>query len=190
MRNRGLMSLFAAGMFLPLVSFAQDASIPKPVIDSIAKDLATLQATVVEGQARLNAAQASSATGWNIDSVKATASKPALRLGATETANQLSTATPGEKFKVLDKTGDWYAVKLARPVEGYTAAWVKASDVVPYVEIQPKAETIAEDLFRKLTEQASKIKDSYRNNPYVSVTGFTVNVGISPSVGVNFEFKK
>ena len=43
--------------------------------------------------------------------------------------------------------------------------------------------------FQSLTEQATKMRDKYRNNPYFSVRGFTVKMGVPPSVDLNFEFK-
>lgn len=49
--------------------------------------------------------------------------------------------------------------------------------------------SVSEDLYRILAEKATRMHDSYKNNSYIEVSGFTVNVGISPSVSVNFEFK-
>jgi len=56
-----------------------------------------------------------------------------------------------------------------------------------YTKSPPPAKA---DVFEEIVEQASKMKDKYKNNPYVSVTGFSVNVGVPPSMSINIEFKK
>ena len=39
-------------------------------------------------------------------------------------------------------------------------------------------------------ESVNRMKERYVQNPYVTVTGFTVTVGAPPSVSINLEFKK
>lgn len=35
----------------------------------------------------------------------------------------------------------------------------------------------------------SELHQQYKDDPFVAITGFNVNVGVPPSVGVTFEFK-
>jgi hypothetical protein len=44
-------------------------------------------------------------------------------------------------------------------------------------------------IFRVLTDSAVAFHDSYKNNPYIQVSGFTVHVGVPPSVDLSFSFK-
>lgn len=198
----------AIAAFAPLVSAAQSASIPKAVVDSIASDLADLQSAVVAAQSRLDSSSSTNSFGAslpptyrvpNVLGVEVTGAKPAVRAGASKGANKLLEPKRGEKFLVLDKADDWYAVKLPQPVEGHMTGWVNASDVIVEKAVDASltgqvvatpSRAVAEDVFRMLTERAGRIRDAYKDNPYVSVSGFTVNVGVPPSVGVNFEFKK
>jgi len=41
-----------------------------------------------------------------------------------------------------------------------------------------------------LIKMMLKMKKSYENNPYITVKGFDINIGISPSVTISIEFKK
>lgn len=182
-------AIFALLLF-PLAAMGQEGSIPKPVIQGIARDLADLQATVIQAQSTLAAAQGAS-PGF-LEAVKVTGANPTFRLGASSNAAALPVkAFAGQEFKVIDRTDNWYAVRLTKPVGENFVGWVSAADVVPsIVNVQQSSNAVAQETFRLLTEKATQIRDTYANNPYISVPSFTVNIGISPSVSLNFEFKK
>lgn len=103
-------------------------------------------------------------------------------------------ASIGQTYKMIDKTNDWYAVQIEKPTKGVEAAWVNASDVAP--KIQQLASTLSENknaadrIYEQIMDSVKKVKDKYDQNPYVSVSGFSVDIGIPPSVSVSFEFKK
>ncbi|HLJ20107.1 MAG TPA: hypothetical protein VKU84_07910 [Stellaceae bacterium] len=40
-----------------------------------------------------------------------------------------------------------------------------------------------------LLKRATELRDKYRNNPYIEVKGFSIEIGISPSLTIDFEFK-
>jgi len=40
-----------------------------------------------------------------------------------------------------------------------------------------------------LLKRAAELRDKYRNNPYIEVTGFSIEIGISPSLTIDFVFK-
>ncbi|MDR7009601.1 SH3 domain-containing protein [Paraburkholderia strydomiana] len=107
------------------------------------------------------------------------------------------TVSKGGKYRVVDKVGDWYAVELNGPLARVNTGWVNAADVSPIkmaagidVPVNSPAAPSTAAVYDVIVQKASQLKEKYRNNPYLSVTGFTVNVGIPPSVGMNFEFRK
>jgi hypothetical protein len=126
--------------------------------------------------------------------VTITRDNASLQYGADKSATLYSKATAGQTFKVVDKASDWYAVKLETPGKGIDAAWVNAADVTPNFRTlgstTEKNANVTDRLYEQIMESVKKVKDKYDRNPYVSVSGFSVNVGIPPSVTVSFEFKK
>ncbi len=111
------------------------------------------------------------------------------------------TANKGQTFDVVDKVSDWYAIKSYPEKVG----WIKASNVVPDIPIRLTAgsptgvpvigssstwqQPSTEDVFRSLTEGATKLRDKWKNNPHVFVKGFSVKLGLPPSLDISFEFK-
>ncbi len=51
------------------------------------------------------------------------------------------------------------------------------------------AETWWDRKLAGLLRRASELRDKYRNNPYIEVTGFSVTIGMSPSLTIAFNFK-
>jgi hypothetical protein len=158
--------------------------IPDSVIDDIARDLAVLQREVIKAGDKQRGE-----VGVSYGPPAAvTVNKPATtRMGADKNASVSFKIPAGTTLPVLDKTQDWYAVQNKSKQVG----WVSASDVtpVPSAHQTPPNQGGDEGLFRTLTEKASQMRDKYKNNPYVFVKGFTVNLSLVPSVSVDFEFK-
>ncbi|WP_159593548.1 hypothetical protein [Chelativorans xinjiangense] len=46
-----------------------------------------------------------------------------------------------------------------------------------------------DDLWNRLIERATDMKAKWDENPYVEVIGFSVSLGLSPAVDVQFNFK-
>jgi hypothetical protein len=162
-------------------ALAQD--IPKPVIESLARDLAELQKVVVDAQRQ----QAQSTSLANILGVLEVTRPAEVKAGATEDAPTMVKVEAGKTYPVVAERPGWYAVQLDRPYRGSTTGWLSAG-VVDLAYVKTSA-TAGEEIFTKLTESAARIKQNYQANPYVSVTGFQVNL-VPPSITVNFEFKK
>ena len=101
----------------------------------------------------------------------------------------LLTVKKNQTFPVIDRAGDWYAVALPEKTQGFSTGWVAATDVVPTLRT-PSGTLAAEGIFNDLTERAVRLRETYQKNPYFSITGFAVNVGVPTSVSINFEFKK
>lgn len=192
-----LLVLLFAGL-LPLQALAQAGEIPRPVLDGLAKDLAQLHQAVLEAQ-RKQMVYDLAARGFAraVSEIIVTRPSANIRAGADERAPVLLSAKKNQTFPVIDKAGEWYAVELPDKAQGLSAGWVKADDAVPTIHTperitsgqQVKVRSLAEDIYRDLTERAVRFRDAYRDNAYISVTGFSVNVGIPPSMSISFEFK-
>jgi hypothetical protein len=174
-------------------AYAQE--VPKAAVDALAKDLAELQNAVVDAQRKQRSHEmAYRLLGAGASEVMVTKSFTIIRAGATLKSDQLLKATKHQTFPVVDQVGDWYAVELPEPVAGIRAGWVTTTDVTPALtpfkpQVTPPA-TASESIFSDLAERAVKMRDAYQRNPYFTVTGFAINVGVPPSVSVNIEFKK
>ena len=192
-----LLTLLFAGA-LPLAALAQGGDIPKPVLDGLAKDLAQLHQAVLEAQRKQQAYEmaVTKFPALGVNQITVTNQSAGVRAGANDKAALLQNASMNQTFPVIDKAGDWYAVSLPEKIKGVSSGWVRAADAVPTMRIvqttapgqQPSS--FADDIFRDLTERAARFRETYRNNPYISVAGFSVNVGVPPSVSITFEFKK
>lgn len=199
MRNLLLLALCS-----PFVALAQTAPIPKDVVDRLAKDLANLQREVQAAQVQQQATNPKPALMGLI------VTEPTfLRTGAADKASTLYQVNKGTTFPVVSQVGDWYAVQMDEPYKGFNTAWVKAAAAVPVTQdflrrgsstmgsstmgiatdVVPGGSSVSDALFARLAESAAGFRQSYQNNPYITVTGFVVNV-MPPSVSINFEFKK
>lgn len=110
----------------------------------------------------------------------------------------LKTVSKGQEFKVIDKINDWYAVAFEQPEQGMYAGWVNAAEAVPkpsfteWIEAKESLEepkSAKDQIYEKIMTSVKGFRDKYENNPYVTITGFSVNIGVPPSVSVSFEFK-
>jgi hypothetical protein len=45
-------------------------------------------------------------------------------------------------------------------------------------------------VFNPIIKEMKDLSNQYKNNPYVKITGFSVNVGMPPSVTISLEFKQ
>ena len=117
-----------------------------------------------------------------------------------------------KKFPVVDRVNDYYAVAADNGRTG----WITAADVKPefdyrYMTAGMKPASMAEammlaeakiassiasqdsglttTMFKQLTDYAVNFRDLYKDNKYLFVSGFTVHVGIPPSVDLVFTFR-
>lgn len=131
-------------------------------------------------------------------SVEITGSDAKIFKGADLSADIVFTAQKGQDFKVVDKINDWYAISLGKPVSGINAGWVNASQVVPvptssfYSLINKytnKQSSVTDRMYREIMNSVIGFRDKYKNNPYIKVNGFSIDIGIPPSLSLDFEFK-
>jgi len=174
-----------------------NGAIPSAAEDALARDLRNLQSSIEAAQNSTSSPLSSKAEIAGIASVDVTKSQAFVKAGASKAAGTITTLPEGGRYRVVDKVGDWYAVELKQPAGRFKTGWINAADVTPLTltsgkDIQlggssPQTEATVYDV---IVQKASEMKEKYRNNPYFSVTGFTVNIGLPPSVSMNFAFKK
>lgn len=172
---------------VPVDALGKDQEVPQQLYNELSSDLSSLHNEVIEAQRRQQTADAQL---WLLEKLKVSKEGAPIHVGASDNAKTLTKASVGETFRVIDKAEDWYAVQLNSPTSEYTAGWIRAADTVPLVPSKPQALPQTEDIYDKLLKRVNAIKERYNDNQYITVTGFSVDIGISPSVSISFEFKK
>jgi hypothetical protein len=190
----GALVLFVA-LSAPNVSLAQQSttstahseSIPADVMNKLDNDLAKFQADTQMSSRQITA---SSPIGKTIE---VTSDFASVLGGAKLSAPKEFAAKKGDKFLVLDKVNDFYAVAADNGKTG----WITAGDVKPdFVKLGAVEDDTTQEensvttiLFQALTEDAVRFRDSYKDNKYLHVSGFTVHTGVPPAVDLSFSFR-
>jgi uncharacterized protein YgiM (DUF1202 family) len=104
-----------------------------------------------------------------------------VKAGAADSSQRLFTITQGQEYPILDKVGSWYAIEA----DGGRQGWVNAANVVPKAAPASPMTGPVDWAVSKAVE----LRTRYQNNPYVSVTGFGVTLGLPPSLTINCDFK-
>ena len=178
---------------IPSVLLGQENQTLEGTLRDVSKDLATLNQQVQEA----SRAQSTSAVPRNYDIV-ITNKQTSIRAGADDKASVLTHAPEGSSWSVVDKAGRLVPVALDKPTKGISTGWVKAANAAPQLAKAsqlPSAEerdekSLSDRIYEQIVAKITAIRDKYKDNKYVRVSGFTVNVGVPPSVSVSFEFVK
>ncbi|MDD5581312.1 MAG: hypothetical protein PHY16_18840 [Methylobacter sp.] len=118
------------------------------------------------------------------------------------------TVSKGKKFPVIDKANGWYAVRLDEPIHGVRTGWLNAAEVVPEFSSETEglvavgaykalagtgaaqsSKSNMDQMYEMILQSVKEFKDKYETNPYVNGNGFSIDIGIPPSVNISFEFK-
>ena len=172
-------------VFLSASSVAEKSPDSGEVYRDIANDLSNLRA-------RIDRAYSVQAIAIKPARLTITAEKAGLLKGAMDSSPAIAYAEKGKTFTIVDKASNWYAVALDKAIDGQNAAWVNASKVVPVSMVltsNTQTKSYADELYEEILEQVNSFKEKYKSNPYVSVSGFSINISMPPSVSVAFEFK-
>jgi hypothetical protein len=171
----------------PLTSAVHSDSIPADVMNKLDTDLAKFQADI---QSSFRQITASSPIGKKIE---VTSDFASVLGGAKLSAPKEFAAKKGDKFLVLDKANDFYAVAADNGKTG----WITAGDVKPdFVKLEGVEDNTTQQdddvqirLFQTLTEDAERFRDAYKDNKYLHVSGFTIHTGVPPTVDLSFSFR-
>ena len=171
----------------PTTSTAQSEDIPADVMNKLDNDLAKFQADI---QSSFRQTTASSPVGKKIE---VTSDFASVLGGAKLSAPKEFAAKKGDKFLVLDKANDFYAVAADNGKTG----WITVGDVKPdFAKLGAVDDNTTQQdhdvttrLFHTLTEDALRFRDAYKDNKYLHVSGFTVHTGVPPAVDLSFSFR-
>ena len=133
-------------------------------------------------------------------SLTITADSAGIYKGAAIAAGILDSVSAGRQYPVLDKVGDWYAIALDEPLKGYSSGWVQAAKAVPYWNIRvaeapgmaadvTMSPSVTERLYSQIVASVNAVRLKYEANPYVGISGFSVDMSLPPGVSVLFHFK-
>lgn len=173
--------LFA--FFIANPSLAQSGPVnPEQAFKEIGQSLQTMQRTIESAQAQNPIAPP---TGTEL-----TAAAPVTALiGPSPTAGIGATLTPGTKVRVQSVVNGFVQVI---PYDGPTAGkpvFVPQGVVKTGFSDWLGGGQAANSMVAELIEQANRLRMVVENNPYVRLKGFKVNVGIPPSLDIDFEMK-
>ncbi|MGH9437302.1 MAG: SH3 domain-containing protein [Terriglobia bacterium] len=174
--------ILAIALLLPLNALAQGQPSRRQTLEKLSHELAEMQ-SVVEASS-----SGSFATHTTSENATVTSSNAAIHAGANASSPVVTRPQVGEEIKLAGREGNWYKVESSEARGPKAKGWIETTKVEPFAAVS--ANTYSSDaLFQKLTEMASKIRDEYKDNPYIRVTGFDVEIGVPPSVTINVQFK-
>lgn len=181
MKNTVLIVMIA----LPATSVGQDLS---STLTDLAEDLEGIQAEL-EAIERTNLELVAAESGF---AIAATEDSVPVYSGADVATDKIYEAMEGMNFRVINQANDWYAVQLPQAgSNGMTTGWMNAASGVPNI-ITPETPdpSLRDRLLQNMMERVQAMREKYENNPHIQVSGFNVEIGISPSLSIGFSFKE
>ena len=179
-----------AGMTNVGFAYGQESqSMPPDFAEKMARDLAAIYNGGSNDQQLAIA-------GALFQKLEVTSDNAALLAGASETAPELEPIMAGTNITAVTQAGPWFGVQ----VPGGKAGWVNSKYVAPLAWDDQAGQgsnvawnTGVQDTLQKKIEEllirGGQFRDAYKDNPYVSVDGFALSVGLTPGLDVNFTFK-
>jgi len=118
-------------------------------------------------------------------------SSPDGKTGWITTADVKPTLTEYKLSPGYDKgkSAEWF--KGTESSWDWSIPFVVADTPPPVSQSTPasKSPTMTERVYKVMADAAISFKDSYKDNPYFNVTGFTVVVTVPPALNLEFSFK-
>lgn len=171
----------AIALLLPLHAFAQEQLSRTQTFERLSHQLAAMQHVVENSRGPEYAA-------YGLAKATIAASDATIHADASSSSAVVRKPQVGDEVKLLGREGNWYRVETIGPAVPNYKGWIqtRAVETSGYAT----ATYSSDALFQKLTDMALDIRDEYQNNPYIRISGFDVEIGLPPSVTINFEFKK
>lgn len=178
--------LMALLLTLALSANAEKKADLSSTMSGLANDLAALQGDI---EAASHDQQSWAYSGSGITRVRLTQTQAAIYKGADKASGVLTKLPEGKTLPVIDKAGEWYAVRLDNGPGEFKAGWIQSGAVVPETFSLASQQTLAADAYQKIMDKVQGLKEKYSSNPYVRITGFSVDITVPPAVSIAFEFK-
>ncbi len=171
--------VLVVGLMGPSALAQEQQDIPQEVIDQLSSDVQALQPSPPPFWSDALAAQFSRP-------VRAPIVDTPIRAEPNAQSAVLATATEGKILPVIDQEGDWVKVQWQ---DG--SGWIRADKSVA-LDTRPEMVQASwlGDKVEDLLKQALELYNSYNSNPYVRISGVSLDVSWSPGVNVQFEFVK
>jgi uncharacterized protein YgiM (DUF1202 family) len=149
-------------------------------MDGLAKDLSSLQRNV----------QSAADPKWTYSPgrLRITQSSAAVYKGADFKSGVVTKLPEGSSAPIIDKAGEWYAITVKDGKNPMTG-WVPAGSAAPEPAAFGPFPVNGADVYDAAMDQIKALKEKYEKNPYIKITGFSVDVKVPPGVSVEFEFK-
>lgn len=181
--------LTAALLLFSFAAFAQDGD-REEAIHGFAKDLASVQAKIQAANA--NGARIAGVPADRRDESAVLQKNVVVRSEPNDDGDAVGQLSKGSQVEVVTRSGKWSGVLLGSGTSDARVGWVMSENVDAAATAYTQAEyaSFAGDVLDTVVSQAQALLDRYRNNPYVRISGFTTEVGMTGvSLSVQFEFK-
>jgi hypothetical protein len=106
------------------------------------------------------------------------------------------------EFPLIGQFGDFVGIEHRNQAHWVSSEHVKiaanvgpgSQDTIHHEDLAPttKGSALSEiwgSLKASLLRRAIALRDEYRENPYITIKGFTIELGLVPSLSIEFEFK-
>ena len=173
---RAILFVLLASLFIGGTAFAQGAKpIPADVLAQFQKDLEKFRP------------EEPPSSDWDKLAFLVTQPNAIVHAVPDAASPALSKADVGTAYAVLaNEANGWVGVDY----KGKTG-WLSTDtgDVKPANEVVASSASWWERQVEKLVKEAADMKAQYDKNPYILVKGFSLSLGLSPSINIDFEFK-
>ena len=177
---------------LLLLSFATTAqtSDRDEAIGSFAKDLASVQAKIYAANA--NGARMTAAPALWHQNLTVLTGNAVVRMKPSMASSAVATLPEGSQVEIVSQTGDWSGVLLDSGTSEARVGWVPSSSMEKTSGSYTQADytSLAGEVLDTVIEEAKGLLERTKDNPYVRISGFTTEIGLTGvSLSVQFEFK-
>ncbi|URK19041.1 hypothetical protein M9H61_05945 [Thalassospira sp. GO-4] len=157
---------------------AEPMAVPSEAWEELSNDLKVLDAPTL----MLAAQQKPNFSGTGSDTedywTKATTSKPTPIFPSPNSMDSIGSINAGTSVEIKEISDGRYSI-ANKDFEGWVDASAFAIDLGG----------MAQDVMNGLIKEVARLQEKYRTNQYFVITGFSAELGISPSVAINFEIR-
>jgi hypothetical protein len=168
--------------------FFGSASAQNTVDGGLDKSMQSLASDLANLQREIHADSNQAIAGEGVASVQVKKNGARVYTAADKSSGEIKALKAGATLPVVNKVDDWYVVNLSGEGD-HKFGWVQADWVAPKDYNFTTKVSNEEDIYQKVISRIQDFKRKYDDNDYVRVSGFSVDVGIPPSVNISFEFK-
>ena len=175
-------------LILIALLFSGWASAQNTVDGGLDKSMKSLASDLANLQREIHSDSNQGIAGEGVTSVQVKKNGARVYTAADKSSSEIKEFKAGATLPVVNKVDDWYVVNLIGE-DDHKFGWVQSDWVAPKDYKFTATGSNEEDIYQKVIGRIQEFKRKYDDNDYVRVSGFSVDVGIPPSVNISFEFK-